>query len=388
MLAHSPPLPLVLDYDTRGRGITTDDEEGISLALKQRDRVLRVRLDTSLQRIITAMDEEYPILEYLVIKLPVEDKSTILILPETLRAPQLRHLKLRGFAIPVGSRLLTTAVGLITLYLSPDHLSTYFHPNNLLQWISLMPKLEMLVFFSKSIIPSRDVESQLTHSPVTAPPVTHPNLHHFQFRGVSAYLEALVHRIAAPRLKKLDIDLFSQPTISVPRLLQFINATENLGYDSVVFRFFEDYVSVAIYPRGADVYALGILLDCLHLAQQVSFMIQISSSLSRMFSTVEHLTFQHKEHIQSSEEHNQVDRTEWRRLLGPFINVRNLGIDNGLVEDLSRCLKLEDGELLSELLPELQELSYSRSGDTGDAFTSYINARRNAGRPVALVTWS
>ena len=387
MLAHSPPLPLVLDYDTRGRDITADDEEGISLALKQRDRVLRVRLDTSLQKIIATMDEEYPILEYLVINLPIEDMSTVLILPETLQAPQLRHLKLRGFALPVGSRLLATAVGLITLYLSPVHLSTYFHPNTLLQWISLMPKLEMLVFFSKSIIPSHDVERQLTHSPVTTP-VTHPNLHHFQFRGVSAYLEALVHWITTPRLKKLDIDLFSQPTISVPRLLQFINATENLECDSVVFRFFEDYVSVAVYPRGAEVYALGILLDCLHLEQQVSFMVQISSSLSRMFSTVEHLTFQHKEHIQSSEEHNQVDRTEWRRLLGPFSNVKTLEIDNGLVEDLSHCLQLEDGELPLELLPELHELSYSRSGDTGDAFTSYIDARRNAGRPVTLVTWS
>ena len=36
MLAHSPPLPLVLDYQEIGRGITTDDEDGIILALKQR----------------------------------------------------------------------------------------------------------------------------------------------------------------------------------------------------------------------------------------------------------------------------------------------------------------------------------------------------------------
>jgi hypothetical protein len=68
--------------------------------------------------------------------------------------------------------------------------------------------------------------------------------------------------------------------------------------------------------------------------------------------------------------------------------VKTLEIDNGLVEDLSHCLQLENGELPLELLPELHELSYSRSGDTGDAFTSYIDARRNAGRPVTLVNWS
>ena len=38
-----------------------------------------------------------------------------------------------------------------------------------------------------------------------------------------------------------------------------------------------------------------------------------------------------------------------------------------------------------ELLPELQEFTYSGSDDIGDAFTSFIDARRNAGRPVTLV---
>ena len=38
-----------------------------------------------------------------------------------------------------------------------------------------------------------------------------------------------------------------------------------------------------------------------------------------------------------------------------------------------------------ELLPELQELKCYGEGDIGDAFTSFIDARQNAGRPVALV---
>jgi len=63
-------------------------------------------------------------------------------------------------------------------------------------------------------------------------------------------------------------------------------------------------------------------------------------------------------------------------------------VEDGLVEELSRCLRLEDGELPLELLPELQELTYFGSGDTGDAFTSFIDARQNAGRPVTLVRHS
>ena len=91
MLANSPPLPLVIDYSfNEDCDITAEGEEGVILALNQYDRVRRVRLGmspTSLQKFIVAMDDEYPILEHLIIAHRAEDKSTILIFPETLQAP-------------------------------------------------------------------------------------------------------------------------------------------------------------------------------------------------------------------------------------------------------------------------------------------------------------
>jgi hypothetical protein len=380
MLAHSPPFPLVLEYVEIGRDITINDEDGIILALKQRGRVLRVRLFnvTSLQKFIAAMDEEYPILEYLVTGLPrIGTIGTMF--PETLQAPHLRHLTLYGITLPIGSRLLTNAVGLVTLYLIIADPSTYFHPNTLLQWILLMPQLETLGIIMASPIPDSDVAR---HTPIIAP-FTLPNLRDFRFTGVTTYLETLVHRITAPRLEKLKIDFFNQLTVSAPRLLQFMNTAENLKFDSASFNFSDKRVDAVIYPHGEfEMYALGIVVYCWHLDWQVSSMIQISSLLSQMFSVVEHLTLLHEEHSQSSEEHNQVDRTEWRRLLSPFRNVKTLLIGDGLVEDLSRCLELGDGELPLELLPELQELTYSGSGD---AFTSFIDARQNTDRPISLV---
>ena len=83
--------------------------------------------------------------------------------------------------------------------------------------------------------------------------------------------------------------------------------------------------------------------------------------------------------------HNEVNRTEWRKLLGPFRNAKTLRIQDGLVRELSRCLSLEDGEHPLELLPELQELTYPSSSNADDLFTSFIDARRNAGRPVTLM---
>jgi hypothetical protein len=386
MLAHSPLLPLVIEYFNEDRDITAGDEEGAILALEQRDRVRRIRLwltGTNPQKHIVAMDEEYPILEFLVIVRPIEGNSATLIFPETLQAPHLRHLALQGFTLPIGSRLLTTAAGLVVLWLYMDHPSTYFHPNTLLQWPSLMPQLETLVVGFRFPVPSRDVERQLMHTLVRTT-VTLPNLHDFRFRGVSAYLEALLHRFTAPHLEKLEIIFYNQRTFSVPCLLHFMNTAENLRFDRAEFEFDTMQVFVKVYPRGAEMRALAIVVKCWHLDWQVSSVAQISNSLSQMFSSVEHLILRREDHSLSSEEYNEVDRTEWRKLLRSFSNVKTLRIDGGLVEELSLCLQVGDGQLPLGLLPDLQELTYSGNGDAGDAFTSFIGARQNEGRPVTL----
>jgi len=117
----------------------------------------------------------------------------------------------------------------------------------------------------------------------------------------------------------------------------------------------------------------------------VSSVAQIFNALGQRFSAVEYLILEHKEHSRSSKEHNDVDRAEWHKLLKPFSNVKTLCFDEGLVKELSRCLQSEDEEDPLELLPELQELTYSGNGDTGDAFTSFIDARQSSGHVVTLV---
>ena len=275
MLARSPPFPLVVGYFKKGREVTAEDEEGLILALKQRGRVRHVRFGTSaastMQKLIVAMDEEYPILESLYITLPLKDKSSILTFPKTLQAPHLRYTDLRGFALPIGSRLLTTAVGLVTLNLVMLHPSTYFHPNTLLQWISLMLHLEMLKLYFQTSIPNRNIERQLIHVPIIAP-ITHPNLRHFHFRGVSAYLEALVHGIITPRLEKLQIEFFNQLVFSVPSLLQFIGATENFRFSNAILNFSNQKVHAGVYPHGETLCPLSIVVDCCPLDWQVSSM--------------------------------------------------------------------------------------------------------------------
>ena len=359
MLAHSPPLPLTLDYGRIG-GITAEDEEGILLALEQRHRIRHLRLILpvqNLQKLVMAIDEDFPNLEYLIMGPPIKENTTFM-LPETLQAPNLHHLMLNCFTSPIRSRLHPTAASLVTLFLIIDHQSAYVQPNVLLQSISLMPQLESLDIHFTFPVPNRDVERQLTHTPITTH-VTIPNLRLFWFRGVSAYLEAIVCRITTPRLDNLQIRLFKQLTFSIPRLLQFMDATENFRFDKAVITFKDKSIDVwAFFPDAADPYPFGVTVDCWHLDWQVSSTAQISNALSQVFSAVEYLALEHEVHNQSSEEHNDVDRIEWRNLLRSFSNVKTLRVENGLVEEISRCLRLEDGELPLELLPELQEFTY------------------------------
>jgi hypothetical protein len=389
MLAYSPPLPLVIDYQLRrDDDFSAEDEEGAILALKQYDRVRRVRLVlplARLQKLISAMEDGYPILEYLIIGTPIEYNSSISMLPETLQAPHLRHLALIGFSLPIGSRLLTTAVGLVTLYLSMVHPSTYFHPNTLLQWLSSMPQLETLIISLFFPVPNNDIERQLMRTPIMTAVIL-PNLHRFVFRGVGTYLEAIIHRITTPRIEKLQVSMFNQLTFSVPRLLQFVSTTENLTFKSAKFEFTDKDVLLEVYPHEeAMTYALAVAVICYHLDWQVASAAHISNFLGPTFSAVEHLTLEHSIHSQSSEEHDEADPTEWCKLLRSFRNVKTLRIAKGLVKELSCCLQLDDGGLPSELLPELQELTYSGSGNTGDTFTSFIDARQDAGRSITLI---
>ena len=95
MLAHSPPLPLAIDYVEGDHKFTPEDEEGIFLVfLYCRLRVRHIRLcipDSNLQIVISAMVGEFPMLEDLYIKHSANDEGGLM-LPETFQAPHLRHI--------------------------------------------------------------------------------------------------------------------------------------------------------------------------------------------------------------------------------------------------------------------------------------------------------
>jgi hypothetical protein len=386
MLAHSPPLPLVIYYNFHGYYITEKDKEGINLALRHHDRVRRINLRMpaqSLQRFLMANDNEFPILEDLMLALPPGATTNFVFPPRIFQAPQLRRLILINFSL-IGFPLLTTATGIVALSLTDIHPSAYFPPNGLIQQLSQMPQLQVLKIGFRYPIPSR-VERQLLQTPITTPVIL-PNLHQFIFRGNSDYLEALLPQMVLPLLEVFHVIFFHQPTFSVPCLLQFMNTTESLRCSDANVNFFEGYVCVGMRPSRVSMkHTFKVAVLSRYLDQQVSSITQILSTLDIVFSAVQHLTLPIWEQSQSSEVHDEVDRTQWHRLFRSFSNVKTLLAAGGFERELSRFLRLDDGESPMELFPELNELSVPPRADVGDAFASFVDARRNTHRPVTLV---
>jgi hypothetical protein len=393
MLANSPPLPLIVDHLNEYHDITAEDEKGITLALQHRARVRRIRLMNPiaiLEKLIIALDGEFPILEHLIIFqqryfTPTVENNTDLKFPETFRAPHLRHLLLENFAILIESPLLTTMGNLVTLLLDQIQPSAYFHLNALLQRLSLIPQLEILGITFTTYYPSGDVEKQLLSTPIVTR-VALPNLRWLGFRGACAYLEALLPWVTVPLLEKFQVYLFNELTYSIPHLQQFMNKAGKLRVKTATLKFNNGYLNVQTFPhKGELMFALDMELCGGHLDWQVASSAQVIHTLRAVFSVVEDLSLEYYRYSTSSEWNNEAEHTSWRELLMSFGNVKSLRVNCELMEQLSRALQPAEGESPTELLPELHEISYSARGALRSAFASFIDARQKEGRSIAVV---
>jgi hypothetical protein len=214
---------------------------------------------------------------------------------------------------------------------------------------------------------------------------TLPNLRTFHFGGVAAYLEALLPHMKTPLLDTLRVHFFNQLSFSVPHLHQFVTTTVNLRSSRVEFLFYHKAVAMFMYLSvGTPLLTLRIRIGCDHLDWQVSSMARIFNVLGPLFSDVMDLTLNYRNHTLSSEWHNQVDPTQWRKLLASFRGVETLRVHDGLVGELSRCLAL-DGEPPSEILPKLKSLVCPIGSRDAKTFATFLYDREVAGLPIDLI---
>lgn len=107
-LSHLPPLPLAIDYSDGNRTVAWKDEVNIHLGLQYYGRVRQVALhapSSSLRTWFEPMNKVFPRLRDLYLSSTTMQEIN-LTLPETLHAPDLRHLSLHGIGLPRGPSLL------------------------------------------------------------------------------------------------------------------------------------------------------------------------------------------------------------------------------------------------------------------------------------------
>ena len=393
-LSHLPRLPLVIDCSDKTGTITRKDEDNVHVGLQRHGRVLRATLrapPSSLRMWLKPMNKLFPRLEDLSL-FSTTIEEAYLMLPETLQAPNLRHLALHGIALPIGLPLLSSAIALSTLSLTHIGASCSFPPWHLVSQLRGLPHLEELSIGFATPLPLPSAEGEIIHAPI--PPVILPALKRLTFRGVGVYLDNLVAQINAPLLERLSLTLFFQPVFTLVDLTEFIHRTE--GFRCLVARvnFNKDGVSMdADHSESQGVGKLSLRVNCVPLDWQIDSATQVCGALGNVLSVVEDLTLDLEMDGMPSDWENTIDDnvdklgvSQWHELLRQFLGVKKLHIGSSLTLELSEALGSVVGESVLELLPELEELEVHLEADRArKAFSEFVENRQSVGHPVCLL---
>jgi hypothetical protein len=224
-----------------------------------------------------------------------------------------------------------------------------------------LPHLEELSIGFAIPIPLPSTEGKLLPAPI--PPVTLPSLRRLTFRGVGVYLDNLLAQANAPLLERLNLTLLFELDYTLVNLTEFIRRTEGLasGYPDFRVKFKKDGVYVdaghknLAYHEPWDIKALSVQVNCEPLDWQIDSAAQFCRAFGKVVSTVEVLILDLDVDAMPSDWENMLDDMPWHELLLPFIGVKRLYIGSSLILELSRTLESVIGELVLDILPELQD---------------------------------
>ena len=384
-LDHLPLLPLFIKYSSHFLAPTIpQDELGIYHTLRLNSRIRHIELDlplSMLQKVLVLMDEYFPILEHLSLSSSFSADSghrPPLTLPKAFVAPNLRHLTLFGIGLPKRLRVLTSTIFLVTLTLSRIQTS-YFRPRLLVARLQSFPLLEELTISFSIPIPRPSTEREILGE--KGAPITLPSLKILWFHGVGAFLESLVAQIRVPLLEQLYIRLFNQIALVLPHFFYLVNNTKVFKLSKATVGFHRDEVCVSMF-HGLRRIPFYLCVRCKPLDWQIDCAAQICHALIPTLSGVEELSLPlvgYKE-IPTEMRNGAIDSATWHDLLRTFIGVKQLHIDDALLEEPSRALEVDGVGLDPEFLPNLQSIRATRN-----LFTSFIDARQVVGRPVAYL---
>jgi len=424
MIDHFPLYPLILDYGPRNlKTWTSEDQHNLLFALQHLLRAKEIMLSASqsiLAEMTVAMIEAAPRLEHLTL----HSQSAEIVLPRNFLngdAPQLRHLILIGVPLATLGSLLSSTTSLISLVLERIPSPAYFSPTSLVAHVRSMPHLQKLSIGFLSTIPRPGFRGEpfLPRGPMTR--VTLPALTQLVYRGVSAYIEALLARVETPLIQDVNITLFNQLTLRIPHIYAFLRDIEMFRPARARIDFAETSAHLIVSGQQASGFLdISLAVSCPRLDFQVSAMVQICSSLSGtsvgadadtagLLLPVDELTLEFYESSLPGVGRDEVDPALWRALLTPFCQARTLRLHVALAPVFERVLfpdrtqvavdvdvDVDGPALVAEereqelILPELHTVALLNIDEfllinTWMKLHTFFEARDRALRPVTVI---
>ena len=387
-----PALPFVIeDHDSR-----TGSVDNIIGLLERSDLVCRITKisfyyvsSSQLEDISEVMQVPFPELTDLAF-FHSDETEPVLPLSDSFlggSAPRLQYFELEGIPYPGLPKLFLSATHLTQLHLRRIPHSGYISPEAMVACISTLTSLEWLSLGFRSSQPRPDQESQ---RPPPSIRISLPVLDRFTFNGDGEYLEYLVARIDAPRLRSLSITLFNDIVFVTPQFTRFISHAPILeAFDEATVTLTDStaHINLSSVYTNPDVY-LNVGIYCRALDWQLSFLEQVCTSSLPPLSTLEVLYMEGRPWPQDWKD--IFDYAQWLELFHSFTAVGDLYLSKELAPCVVPALEELVGGRTTGVFPNLQNIfveELQESGPVQEGIEKFIAARQVPSHPIAVSRW-
>jgi hypothetical protein len=364
-------------------------------AIVHHNRIYEINLHglsgSQLQRLASAMQEQFPALIHLKLDLEYGSGCPGPALPDGFlggSAPHLQSLTLRFTPFPALPKFLSSATGLVDLDLRKIPHSGYISPEAIVTYLAVMTNLKFLAIGFESPLSRPDRDRR------RPPPPTRtvlPALSRFVFNGVSEYVEDLVDRIDAPLLDSIWITFFHQLVFDIPQIAQFMRRATRLQTLNEAHVTFDNYgVEAGSLPATGNFdETSGLRISCTRSDWQLSSLAQAIPLFFPSIYLVEYL-YIYEPLFFPSEVQDEIENTQWLELFHPFSAVKNLYLSKEFAPSIAPALQELVGDRMTEVLPVLlniylEELQPSEPIQKGIA--EFVAARLLSDHPVTVSLW-
>ena len=403
LMAIWPPLPIIIRDDDR-LSMPEDYDFGAAIVHRSRVREINLHLTRSqLQRLALAMREQFPALIHLKLHFhrPVPNKSLDgsapciqsrppAPLPDRFldeSAPGIQSLELESIPFPALPKLLLSATDLVRLSLWDIPHSGYISPEAMGASLAVLANLKSLTIEFESPLSRPGRESRCP------PPPTRTTLHaltHFEFKGVSVYLEDLLAWINTPSLDFIWITFFHQLIFDTPLLSKLMRGR------TTIEALHDAHMDICRYdirlgphpPHRSFDERIRLRISCIKLDWELSSLAQAFTSFFPSIHMVERLYIRGDRYWGEDDNENM----QWLDVFRPFTAVKNLYVSKELTKRIACALQELVEERATDALPSLERLFMETDrdhplGPIEEAIEPFVATRQALGHAIVVSPW-